>query len=93
MWVIADGDDHVWEILSFHHFTVEALLHHPVEKEKKYKNKEINTLSLVNIMAWDIFRHLVLYFTFCINWASHSEGVELVTSSGNIASYIKNQLT
>lgn len=62
-------------------------------ERKKYKNKEINTLSLVNIMAWDIFRHLVLYFTFCINWASHSEGVELVTSSGNIASYITKQLT
>lgn len=63
------------------------------ERKKNTKLKKLTHYHFVNIMAWDIFRHLVLYFTFCINWASHSEGVELVTSSGNIASYIKNQLT
>lgn len=45
--VSADSDDHIWEVLRFHYLTVEALLHHPADRNKskgkgkvKYKGKQ-----------------------------------------------------
>lgn len=34
MWVLADSHDHIWEVLSLHHFTQEALLHHPADRKE-----------------------------------------------------------
>lgn len=34
MWVPADSDDDIWEVLSLHYLTTEALLHHPADMNR-----------------------------------------------------------
>ncbi|KAG7221275.1 hypothetical protein INR49_017340, partial [Caranx melampygus] len=43
MWVLADSHDHVWEVLSLHNFTQEALLHHPANR-KETKSRHVPLL-------------------------------------------------
>lgn len=40
MGVLADRDDYVWEVLSLHYLTDEALLHHPADTKGTVKGEQ-----------------------------------------------------
>lgn len=49
--VPADGDDHVREVLSLHHLTMEALLHHPADRNKGKGTAERNRGENAQMLA------------------------------------------